>query len=172
MGAQQLPTEAYALGPQEAEFKARSGGLVGPILLALAGGIFYVPAGYAILKGGRGDNFAVLAFGLVFVAVAARIAVRYLRTERGRRVLVFQDGLVELRPDKSTVFRWDDVEAVRHETTTKWTILRFIPIPTGTSHTYVIRLHSGDELEFAGDVENVTQLGEIIQAEVAKLAAR
>jgi len=126
------------------------------IIAIVLGGIILDIIVLAAIAYFTGFVFYILLF---FPLMVAFWAVRALRTFNVR-CYVFKNGFIYARGRKYRVVRWDQIVAVFQ----KHTAGRY-----SSSHTYIVRVQEGREIQIGDAVNRVIDLGTMIQREVTKL---
>ena len=119
LAPQELPG-GYQLGTPTAEYRAKSGIIAlwivsGPVLFVAPGIVIIYFGSTTMLRGLISDGLALAAFGLLLLGVSIFILRRRFVTLNGR-MLIFPDGLIEIKGRTQTVIRWDDIMTLRHVT--------------------------------------------------------
>lgn len=176
MSLSRIPTEAYTLGNLVAKFKFRPNryDLAFTRGLLIAGGLLACGGQLVIIDEPNRTGSIVLAVGLGMLLVAAAYAAVTALLRRNDRVLVYEHGLVDLRRKKTTVLRWEDIEAVRQAVTPEQQFFFSsvgalpLPVPTDVKLRYFIYVmgRDGERIEYRDDtVRKVDQLGRILMQE-------
>jgi Tol biopolymer transport system component len=131
------------------------------VILACSGGFLLATSqewGNAMLA-----KTLVVLFGLGLFAVGWYVWFKDWR-EPDLRVLVFPNGILMIKEGIEITALWDDIAAVWQSK-----VHRLFGIVTvNASHAYTIQLADGREFRFHGAIENVVELGNIIQQHVTK----
>lgn len=166
-----IPVEANRLGSLTTEYRT-SGGI--QILNLIAGGVFLLGGLAAMAAGpviawseGTFGPLIISLCGLGAAALGAWTIYGFFR-DRGWRVLVFSDGLAEVRGNKTTVLPWDDATHFWYAVTKNYRNGIYV----GTTYNFTVQGKDGQKLSFRNgltDISNkkvgVERLGEVIRDE-------
>lgn len=155
----------HQLGAKVAEYRRwlRPSGIVTSALLAVAGLLVLLGA-----SGTAGDGaLELFIIGLLLVACALIAPLMFL-LNRGQRVYVFAEGLVQIKGSRSDVVRWDQVESVLQAIVKQTIRMYLIPVARIIRHTYTVRRTDGTRLIFRDSLRGVEALGDRISRETTR----
>lgn len=161
---QPLPAEAYNLGAFAAEYRHTFRGLVVSILASILSGALLALSLSLLLTGDlTGLCATIVMAGLLGVSLYYGIGVLL---KKGRRVTVFDKGLMESHRGKNTAVRWEDVNelwlaVVEHKA--------YGVVTTGVTHRYVIVTKDGRRYKYDDGLQNVAQLGDTLVQKIPPL---
>jgi hypothetical protein len=162
-----VPAEAGRLGTLLAEFGPNLRKLRGDrffALLLLAAGCLVVLFGPPLaLRLTPPERVGGVLLGLLVVIVAAVVGgVAYLleaRHFRSQRVLVFERGLLRVTRRGTPCWPWEEIAAFRQRMTERRRGDVYVPV----TQTYTIQRHGGETIVLDDYLEDVVELGELIQ---------
>ena len=108
-----------------------------------------------------------IAVGLGCLA-AGILGLRNNYLRRQVRVMVFADALLIVEHNRFISILWAEVEAVCQESVH----YKVHGVPVGSDYVYRIDLGHGEQVTVAGDLENIGNLGPIIQQRTGKTVAQ
>jgi hypothetical protein len=157
----------HQLGALQAQYRAKLAALnarivVILILIGILGGIALV--GISILSHVTLFNGIVSpesAVGLILFCAGAWLGYNALRYY-GLRVYVFTEGLVQVKGNRTTVVRWDQVKMMWQKVRKRFIGSFYL----GTAHKYTVQQANGKKIAFNDGLKNVDVLGGTIIREV------
>ncbi len=163
----EIPLEARVLGTPTMTYEPNTKWQwvnLGAGLFFLLGGLLAMLVGpvLAIMEEEAGP--LVISFcGFIAAALGAWTVYSFFR-DRGWRVLIFPNGLAQVRTGKTTVVPWDDVTHFWYAVTRNYRN----GVHIGTTYNFTLQGKDGQKLSFSNGLANVEQLGNTIRDETMK----
>jgi hypothetical protein len=157
---QQIPpavyqqASVYNLGTPTGIFKPRFANPLAIIGIALGITIADIIVLVAILMAA-----GYLFYILITIPIAAIIWMIAALSHCNQRIYTFTQGLIETRGSVQDISRWEHIETV-------W--VKVVKSYSKTSYTYTVRRTDGKTFKFTSYLQNVVQLGGIIQQELVR----
>lgn len=163
----EIPVEAQGWGIPTAEYKAETRWQ----WLNVGAGVVFLLAGLAAMLAGpvaawSEDEAGMLVFsccGLIAAALGAWTIYSFFR-DRGWRVIIFPQGLVQVRTGKTTRIPWDDVTHFWYAVTRTYRNGRHI----ATTYNFTLQGKEGQKLSFGNGLAGVEGLGNTIRDETTQ----
>ena len=152
----------HQLGTLQAQYRAKlailSGRAVAILtLIGILGGAGLVAYDIILTHG----TSPWILLGVVLLGAGLWLGINALRYY-GLRVYVFTEGLVQLKGDKSTVVRWDQVKTMWQKVHRRFISSFYL----GTAHAYTLQRDDGKKFIFNDALKNVELLGGTLLREV------
>lgn len=164
MQTMEIPSEVQAWGTPTAEFKAETRWQwlnVGAGVVFLLGGLGVMLVGpIAAWSQDEAGMLVFSCFGLIAAALGAWTIYAFFR-DRGWRVLIFPQGLVQVRTGKTTVIPWDEATQFYHAVTRNYRNGVYV----GTTYNFTLVGKGGQKLSFGNGLAGVEGLGNSIRDE-------
>ena len=152
----------HQLGTPQGQYKAKLAILSARAVVILT--LIGILGGAGLLAYDIATTHAISTWGLLgLLGLAAGLwlginALRYY----GLRIYLFTEGLVQVKGDKITVVRWDQIKTVWQNVQKRFISSFYI----GTVHSYTVQRDDGKKITFDDGLKDVEALGNIVTREV------